>query len=1021
MADNKDTPVPIGGIAVLLLLAVGVFVKHQWPLESSRPGDAQLRSGSPPNVRDLDARLWEDPFAALGRLKKPDDASPGAAGAARADPDLQSLAARVAPDKQLLVLGVMVYATPYADETELRRRTRYAVLAGLHAGDYIPELYDKIGYFRTGAPPRGAAAWRSAPELVPYELFVTEDGKREVALLWLAEEDFGERMAENLGAFLGDLKRAFERRGSARFGLIGPASSSGLIDITRGCVPQPKPDPALGAPVEVYSANATAVDAAKLPEVLGCPSGVQLSVVSTITPDARVLKALIDELALRGFTPGSDHVILASEWDTEYGLTLPRQFIAAGCDRVAAPAPERRAAGPEIDHAPAAAGASADACRGDATHDPAWVTRLSYLRGLDGDERASAAKRAAKDKPDAPADKEAKPREPNDRAIGNGQYDYLRRLADSVEQRARSAPGAREVKAVGVLGSDPYDKLLLLQALRPQFPKAIFFTTDLDARYIHPAEFEWTHNLIVASAHGLELAEAVQGRAPPFRDAYQTSAFLATRLALDRETLFALKRVRLGRWLDSPRVYEIGRSRAYAFQPRGVAPAASGCRDLAHCDDIGAPLPFFLAPGDSRSWGLVVAALALLVVSVAAGVWLLRIYLRSFHELTDRVGEALRRPGIGYPTLAAVLAVTALALCVPFNSRGEPFTWTAGISIWPSEIIRLAALALCAVFIGRMLRPVALAEDEPDGAFFDAGPGASAVAPGTAPVYARINDWYDEYHESPGEVDAVTLWRQFRALERPLKRWSRLWPQLVAYAVVFVCLLVGFHDRPNVPARGEFSRGVEHVMSALSMGAFLAVLLLVIDVTRLGSTFIRNLSTSRSVYPAGTIAAVRRELGLGAGHPDHYLCDLLDIRLIAAYTERINAFVYYPFVVLALIVVARSPIFDDWYMPPALALVFLYALVAAVVCAVVLQRAAARAREIAVGRMRGYLVQQRGAAPAQDAGLIAQLEAMLAEIERTRAGAFQPFTQQPLVRAILVALGSFGGLQLLEYSVGRLQ
>ncbi|HEY6863595.1 MAG TPA: hypothetical protein VI319_06805, partial [Burkholderiales bacterium] len=959
MADSKDTPVPIGGIAVLLLLAVGVFVKHQWPLETSRPGDGQLRSISPPNVRDLDARLWEDPFAALGRLKKPEDGAPGAAAAARADPDLQSLAARVAPDKQLLVLGVMVYATPYADETELRRRTRYAVLAGLHAGDYSPELYDKIGYFRTGAPPAGAAAWRSAPELVPYELYVTEDRKREVALLWLAEEDFGERMAENLGAFLGELKRAFARHPSVRFGLVGPASSSGLIDITRGCVPQPKPDPALGAPVEVYSANATAVDAAKLPELLGCRVAgadgrgltVQMSVVSTITPDARVLEALIDELALRGFAPGRDHVILASEWDTEYGLTLPRQFIAAGCDRAT---PARRVAGPAIDDAPATAADAGDACRGDATHDPAWVTRLSYLRGLDGDERASAAKRAAKDKPDGGgADKDAKTREPNDRAIGNGQYDYLRRLADSVEQRARSAPGAREVKAVGVLGSDPYDKLLLLQALRPQFPKAIFFTTDLDARYIHPAEFEWTHNLIVASAHGLELAEAVQGRAPPFRDAYQTSAFLATRLALDRDTPFAKKRERLGHWLASPRVYEIGRSRAYAFQPRGTAPAASGCRDLADCADIRPPLPFFLAPGETRSWALVVAALALIVVSVAAGVWLLRIYLRSFHEATVRVGEALRRPAIGYPALAVVLGVTALALCVPFNSRGEPFTWTAGISIWPSEIIRLAALALCAVFIGRMLRPVALADDEPDGAFFDAGPGASAVAPGTAPAYARVNDGYDEYHDSPGEVDAVTLWRQFRALERPRKRWSRLWPQLVAYAIVFGCLLVGFHDRPNVPARGEFSRGVEHVMSVLSMGAFLAVLLLVIDVIRLGSTFIRNLSTSRSVYPAGTIARVRGELGLGAGHPDHYLCDLLDIRLIAAYTERINAFVYYPFVVLALIVVARSPIFDDWYLPPALALVFLYALVAAVVCAVVLQRAASRAREIAVGRMRG--------------------------------------------------------------------
>jgi hypothetical protein len=1018
MADNKDTPVPVGGIAVLLLLAAGVFVKHQWPLESSRPGDGELRAGPSYDTLDLNARLWEDPFAALVRLKKEREAACCAQPGARppADPGVAELAGRLAQRKDVRVLGVLAYSSAYGNETEIRRRTRYAVLAGLEAAGYVPTLYDKIGYFRTRDP-------AVAPELVPYELFLREDGAGDIVLLWLAEEAFGEHLVANLNLLLDDLETAVRAKGAAklRFGVIGPAGSAGLraiADARPACERDARTAAGAERTIEFYSPNATAVDAAALPDPLRCvivaPDGrrfaARMSVVSTVNTDADVLKALVAELRLRGvqpgasgfrlrgLVPGDDHVVLASEWDTDYGRNLPAEFVKAAC---------------------ALAGRERDpGCIGSDGHDPRWVTRVSYMRGLDGDARAPPRKPGDKDKAAGDADKAGgRDGEPVDRPAGNGQYDYLRRLADTVEQRTRVTFGRRDVAAVGVLGSDPYDKLLVLQALRPQFPKAIFFTTDLDARFVHPAEFEWTHNLLVGSGHGLELAENVQGRAPPFRDTYQTSAFLATKLALHPAS-FGDKRGWLRRWLSAPRVYEVGRSRAYAFQPRSEARADPGCADLASCADVREALPFFLAPG-ARSWIVVIGALLLAAVSAAVTVWLLRIYLRSFRESTDRIAAAVRSdPRCLYPALAIGLLAVAVALCVPFNGRGEPFSWTAGISIWPTEAIRLFALVLCLVFIRRMLRPVALAADDSDGGFFLAAPGASAVAPGAPPGYARINSWYDQYHDSPGEeVDAVTLWRQFRSLEQPWKRAARLWPQLVAYMVFFACLILAFRDTPNVPARGDFSRGVDDVMSFFCMLAFLLLLLLVIDVIRLGSALIRNLSTSRSCYPAGTIAQLRGELGLGPAHPDHYLCDLLDIRLIAAYTERINAFVYYPFVVLALLVAARSPIFDNWYTPPALALVFLYAFVATAVCAAVLQRAAARAREIAVGRVRTYLMHARGV---PDPALTAQLEMMLAEIESARSGAFLPFTQQPLVRAILVALGSFGGLQLLEFSVARL-
>src|SRR5438105_14769328 len=55
---------------------------------------------------------------------------------------------------------------------------------------------------------------------------------------------------------------------------------------------------------------------------------------------------------------------------------------------------------------------------------------------------------------------------------GLNQSDYLRRLAREMKQNEREDRSG--IRAVGLLGSDIYDKLMILRALRPQFPGAVF-------------------------------------------------------------------------------------------------------------------------------------------------------------------------------------------------------------------------------------------------------------------------------------------------------------------------------------------------------------------------------------------------------------------------------------------------------------------------------------------------------------------------------------------------------------------
>ncbi len=68
-----------------------------------------------------------------------------------------------------------------------------------------------------------------------------------------------------------------------------------------------------------------------------------------------------------------------------------------------------------------------------------------------------------------------------------------------------------EIRAIGVVGTDFYDKLLVLRALRKSFPRAWFFTTDLDAGFCHPEEYDHARNLLVASHFGLSLQRKLQG------------------------------------------------------------------------------------------------------------------------------------------------------------------------------------------------------------------------------------------------------------------------------------------------------------------------------------------------------------------------------------------------------------------------------------------------------------------------------------------------------------------------------
>jgi hypothetical protein len=167
---------------------------------------------------------------------------------------------------------------------------------------------------------------------------------------------------------------------------------------------------------------------------------------------------------------------------------------------------------------------------------PKPLVVYKYLKGIDGTLAENQGK-------DDPSKREQDLPEVNlgYEASGNNQFDYVRRmerrLATLHDHLKRQGGG---IRAIGVVGSDVYDKLIILRALAKRFPHASFFTTDLDADLSRPSELHYTQNLIVASHYGLALHPSLQRDVPPFRKSYQTATFLSALHALEDSRLKAI-------------------------------------------------------------------------------------------------------------------------------------------------------------------------------------------------------------------------------------------------------------------------------------------------------------------------------------------------------------------------------------------------------------------------------------------------------------------------------------------------
>ena len=184
MSDEKsDKAVGLFGnplpIMMVVLLAGGLLVKNV-PLESARPADPERVKFLPTSQQDVEGRLWQDPFAAVERYKKSSEQAvtlpkntllmlfaPTSPNTSSASNRLKDLKEKIETLNNVTIVAVSVFGGPYAEEAEIRRRSRFAVISALGFHDYHPSLSDAIGYFS----PNPNKRLEFYDDDVPYEWF----------------------------------------------------------------------------------------------------------------------------------------------------------------------------------------------------------------------------------------------------------------------------------------------------------------------------------------------------------------------------------------------------------------------------------------------------------------------------------------------------------------------------------------------------------------------------------------------------------------------------------------------------------------------------------------------------------------------------------------------------------------------------------------------------------------------------------------------------------------------------------
>jgi hypothetical protein len=760
-------------------------------------------------------------------------------------------ASGLAPVKYRFLWNI-VDARPLPEITERRLRTRYALVSAILTEGYLPLRESVLSpLFEAGSEKRNLIG-----RFETFRKLESEGGQtwRYVSVIWtpkqstklpIAKEEV-EPIKEQI--WQRDIAGVSHSSSEEDIWFLHHGNSDDLSNLSAASASPPPNTGFLRATVPL--------------KCLANPPPKGWESLQKITTDDNLVKALVRELSLRipalNDRSKAPRVVVFTESDTTYSRAITRQL---------ANKLKKKNVTLEI---------------------------YSYLRALDGrPDEARLPETGESSKSEGPTASLLQRRAISETSFGTSQFDYLRRTA--LDLKAKRNRPREKVVAVGILGSDIYDKMLVLQAVRPALPAAVFFTTDLDALYLERAMQPFTRNLVVASADDLEINEGDNSTAdgwklPPMRDSYQT--------VLVKEVRNILRPQGAAKQSGSPRIFEIGAG-------KGVELTGTG-------------------GGSWLLWCLAQWWFNLLIFPPTLGNAFLILWAVTTRDSENSPPGAMKKwahrlvytetilAGLGLLFILSKLTIGKSAFLF-----GEPLG--LGISIWPSVMIRLLAFGVAVVLLSLA--------------------SYSFVVYGLAQkddlekaLAGRIQFPYRANKD--GELVSNSFEHFFHELfDRSALRW-RIVKLSIAY-LVFSFVLFAYWQ-PTVPGRSGSTLLIEKIVLALGVALYIIHLMFCLDLHFCALRLLRAIDSH--------FHSEHEQRGGDSINLTQMLTSLSRLTMVIGKT------LLYPLTVLILIILSRLKIFDNWVITPSLTITFALGAIVLVAASLILWLEGARLKRVVLAQ-----------------------------------------------------------------------
>jgi amino acid transporter len=600
---------------------------------------------------------------------------------------------------------------------------------------------------------------------------------------------------------------------------------------------------------------------------------------------------------------------------------------------------------------------------------------------------------------------------PTTLALGPRQLDYFHRLAEQIKGTHEEISLKKRdsgIKAVGIFGSDIYDKLLIFGALRAEMPNMLVFTTDLDAQMFHPKHWLSARNLVVASHFNLLLNEEYQKQFPAFRDSQQTNIFYRT-IGIVKDDIEKFENT-------SPQIFEVGRNGPIRLPQEKN-------EDLKyHPPDHG-----------------------LEQVKIRIVLLILIIFPLSFFYGKIRADSGKLSMGILQIFIVGSLQVFIIAWFFATNELGEPLSFTDGTSLWPPIFIQLiAALLAWGLFtdsatryldenfrhLNRQYFQTDLTDRRrPSGIPLRAFLSLIIIAI-TIYIYAlnevkpaefqferclallflvelicllatrnwkgnsrfkSFRDWIKKDYCRDKKDYESCLWREYYYYGRFDQRVSRvaaIWP---LFAIIETILIYLVPPWPS-PCRGPTCTWASWTW-VTTFSVSMTFLFFILDAVGLSRYWIRKLRTQHLLL-ADRIPR-EDESAFWVAIRNKPLESLENIvKVVAERTAIVDKLIYYPMLCIMLMLFARITYFDNQDFPLSKGITFAISIASLFFFAFMLRNEASKLKHSVIESVRKLDKNSE------------ETETVIKRINEIREGAFQPMFEQPVMRALLIILAS---------------